>query len=305
MSKPYTRGCSRGFSLIELLLAMGITSVVLGAILAITLSSREILETDQNRTSLNQNLRGGMDLMGVDIRQAGERLPGDVPALELLNGASGAPDSIVIRRNMIDVVLPVCKEIKAGSNADSIFVAWKNGKIEGCEPVLDNNGDGWPDDLEAWREYRLANGGSVLAYIYNPTSSEGEFFVYDAEDKSTFHIHKANGDPWNVDYHVDEQPRVYILEQREFRVANNRLQCVINGDTSQPLNLASDITDLQGRGFYLDGTILDAIGPGNPWADLQSVEVRLSGQRDFNQRSMQRSVISRFFPRNVLTIAEP
>lgn len=303
-SSRSSRVCSDGFSVLEVLVALTATGVIAGATLVIALSSRGMFETDQYRTTVNQNLRAGLDLLGIDVRQAGERMPWDAPAVQIIDGASGAPDELVLCRNMLDYVLPVCKDINAGTSADSIFVGKKKvtAKVPpGCYPVPDDNGDGWPDNLEQWRNYRIANGGSVLAYIHNPISGEGEFFVYDAEDNSTFHLHKDNSDNWDYDYPVNQNPRVYMLEAKRFRLDADILQSVINDDTANALNLVNHIEDLQIRAFLKDGTIVNSLTGGVYWTDLESLEVTLVGEAAFGDRTMERTVVTHYFPRNILS----
>lgn len=287
-----------------MLVALAVTGIIAAATLTIALSSRGMFETDQNRTTVNQNLRAGLDLLGIDVRQAGERLPWDAPAVQIVNGSSGAPDELVLRRNLLDYVLPVCKDIGAGTSADSVFVAKKKvtSKVPpGCRPVGDDDDDGWPDNLQQWRAYRIAHGGEVLAYIHNPVTGDGEFFVYDAEDNSTFHIHKANGEAWQYDYDVDQNPRVYILEAKRFRLVGDILQSVVNDDTANALNLVNHIEDFQIRAFLVDGSIADELAAGEYWTDLESLEVTLRGEIAFGKRSMERSVVTNFFPRNILS----
>jgi len=304
-SKRSSRGCTEGFTLIELLVALMVTGIIAAAVLTIALNTRGMFETDQHRTTINQNLRAGIDLLGIDVRQAGERLPFDAPAVQITDGSSGAPDVLVLRRNMLDYVLPVCKDILAGSNTDSVFVARVklpgSGKIpQGCIPVPDENGDGWPDNLEAWRDYRVANGGEILAYMHNPVTGNGEFFVYDDEDSSTFHLHKANADSWQHSYSANQEPRVYILEQKRFRLQGDILQCIINDDTSNALNLVNRMRDFQVRAIFKDGTIQSTLA-GKPWTDLETLEVTLVAGESFRMRDMDRTVVTRFFPRNILS----
>ena len=304
-SSRSTPDSSSGFSIIELLVALSVGSLIAGAAMAITLSSQRMFQTDQNRTTINQNLRSGMDLLGIDVRQAGERLPHDIPAIEITDGASGAPDTMTLRRNILDPVLPVCKSINSGSSADSIFVGKKKvtGKVPaGCNPVPDSNGDGWPDNLEVWREYRINNGGVVLAYIYNPTTHVGEFFQYDQEDNSTFHIHRLNSGSWVHDYDITDQARIYIIEQQTFRLQADVLQSVVNGDTSNAMNLVSRVQDFQVHAHLQDGTVLDAMSSSSEWSNLNSIQITLVGGSKFGGRSMQRELSTHFFPRNVLSL---
>jgi type IV pilus assembly protein PilW len=304
MSTRSTHACSSGFSVVELLVALTVTSIIAGAVMTLAFSSRDVFETDKHRTTINQNLRSGIDLLGIDVRQAGERLPGDAPAIEIINGASGAPDTLILRRNLINEVLPVCKNIGAGSSADSIFVARKNPSgifPPGCSPVGDANGDGWPDNLEAWRRYRIEHGGNVMAYVHNPTTQVGEFFFYDDEDNSTFHIHKYNGDAWQYDYDVVDNARVYILEQRRFFVEEDVLKCVINEDLANTLNFVSHIRNFQCNAVFQDGTIQASMIPADGWSNLESIEVMLVGESSWKNRTMDRTLVTRFFPRNVLS----
>jgi len=287
-----------------MLVALAATGVIAAATLTIALSSRGMFETDLHRTTINQNLRAGMDLVGIDVRQAGERLPWDAPAVQIVNGSSGAPDELILRRNLLDYVLPVCKNINAGTAADSIFVARKKvtAKVPpGCYPVPDDNSDGWPDNLEQWRDYRIANGGVIRAYIHNPITDEGEFFVYDAEDAATFHLHKDNSANWAHDYPVNQNPRVYILEAKRFRLDGDILQSVVNDDTTNALNLVNHIEDFQVRAFLKGGAVQDSLGSGQYWTDLQTLEVTLQGTSELQLREMERTVATHFFPRNILS----
>ena len=298
---------SRGLTLLELLVAMTVTGILTSATLMIALSSRGMFETDQHRTTINQNLRAGLDMIGIDIRQAGERMPFDAPAVEIRDGAAGAADTLYLRRNMLDYVMPLCKDIAGGSAADATFIARKKGAMssgripQGCAPVPDENGDGWPDNLEAWRSYRLSQGGSAWVYIYNPVTRNGEFFLYDDEDVSTFHLHKANVDLWVYDYPVVQDCRMYMLEQRHFRLEDDVLQIVINEDTANALNLVNHISDFQVDAVFQDGTVAPSLSSGDEWTDLRSVQVRLVARSEFGGRTMEREVVSRFFPRNILS----
>jgi type IV pilus assembly protein PilW len=284
--------------------AMTVTLIVLGTVFSLAFSSQDVFETDKQRTQLNQNLRSGIDLLGIDVRQAGERLPGDAPAIEILDGVDGAPDTLILRRNMLDEVLSVCKEIDAGSSADSVFTARKDASGHyppGCAPADDLDSDGWPDNLQAWRDYREAHGGVVQAYIHNPAKHVGEFFLYDAEDISTFHIHKYNDDAWQYDYDLPDNSRVYILEQRRFFVEDGVLKCVINEDTDNALNLVSHIADFQCGAVQADGSLRPSMSAAEAWSTLEAVEVSLVAESKWEERSMSRALTTRFFPRNAMS----
>lgn len=65
----------RGFTLVELLVSMGITTVILGATMAAMLDATKANDTAIQMTGLNNTLRTAMDLMVRDMMQVGQGLP--------------------------------------------------------------------------------------------------------------------------------------------------------------------------------------------------------------------------------------
>ena len=292
-----------GFTMIEILVALVVTVLITGAALSVALSSHESYVTDQNRTEINQSLRGGLDLVGIELRQAGERLPFDFPAIEVVDGDAGAPDTLIVRRNLLDEVLPLCAPLDAGSTTDEVRVADSgDDPAQGCDPLTDDDGNNWPDNLDAWRAYRDANGGQVRAFVFNPVTRAGDWFLFDGDGSTPDHLARGDDEPWNQQYDIAQQCRVYLLEERRYRIdANGLLQYVVNGNFDNPVNLSSDIADFQLRAFMTDGSVVDLLDPTANWTALRSIEVSLVGQTEFSGRSMTRRTSSRFFPRNVLS----
>jgi len=289
--------------LVELLVAMVVTTVVLAGALSVTLSSRKIYEADQGRTDVNQNLRAALDLIGIDLRQAGERLPADFPALEIVDGTDGAPDTLIVRRNLMSSVLPVCEQIDAGSTSDEVRVVDTGASPpQGCDPVPDDNADGWPDNIEVWRDYRDAHGGSIRAYIYNPVSHQGEFFVYDGEGATDDHFNRGDSGGWQNTYLVTEMCRVYVVEERSFRLGQDVLQYVPSDDPENPINLVDHMTDFQIRAIFADGSVQDSFSAADAWDDLRAIEVTVSGEAQVRQKTVSRTLSARYFPRNILSL---
>jgi prepilin-type N-terminal cleavage/methylation domain-containing protein len=75
----------RGFTLVELLMAMAITTVVLGATMVAMTDAIKATETATQVSDLNNGLRTAMDLMVRDLLQVGQGLPGG-RAINLPNG---------------------------------------------------------------------------------------------------------------------------------------------------------------------------------------------------------------------------
>lgn len=312
--KPCTPGCnspvddpgSRGFTLIELMVALVITMIIMAAATSVTLQVRNLFLLDQARTTVNQNLRGGMEVVAADVRQAGERLPSDlliphrVPPLQIIDGASGASDELILTRNVLDAVLPVCTSIHAGSSTNVVKIADANpNPPTGCAPVPDNNGDGWPDNLGAWHDYRVANGGSVRAYIYDPVTGNGEYFTYDLDDASTYHIHRASGS-WQYSYPANDKPQVYMLDQRAYFLYGNRLRQEV--DAQSDYDVTTDITNFQAEAIMQDGSVLTSFGPGDDWLNVKAVQVTLNAQHaTVTGKNHSDSLSMQLFPRNILS----
>jgi prepilin-type N-terminal cleavage/methylation domain-containing protein len=75
----------RGFTLVELLMAMAITTIVLGATMVAMTDAIKATETAAQVTDLNNGLRTAMDLMVRDLLQVGQGLPGG-RAINVPNG---------------------------------------------------------------------------------------------------------------------------------------------------------------------------------------------------------------------------
>lgn len=293
---------STGFTLIELLVAFVIVSIVVGSALSIALSSRNMMTTDEERTRLNQQLRGTLDLLGIDIRQTGERLPGDFPAIEIVDGASGAPDTLILRRNLLDEVLPLCETLVKDEVVTEVRVA-DGGSTppQGCAPVADDDSNGTPDNIDAWRAFRTAAGGQMAAYIHNPVEQDGEWFLFDGDGSTEHFLHKGNGDPWQIDHEVDQQCRIYALEERTYRMSGGLLQFVQNTDVGNAVNVSANLIDFQIRAHMVDGTFRDTLDANDEWTDLRAVEITVQARTDNGQDGLTRAVTARFFPRNILS----
>jgi prepilin-type N-terminal cleavage/methylation domain-containing protein len=69
-----------GFTLVELMVSMGVTLVLLGAAVAAFRSAQQTNEMVTEGSDLSENLRAGMNMMQLDIQQAGTGIPtGGIP----------------------------------------------------------------------------------------------------------------------------------------------------------------------------------------------------------------------------------
>jgi Tfp pilus assembly protein PilW len=80
-SRLHTRHSEeRGQSMVELLVSASIGMAISGLMLTTTMATQRLYQVDIIQTRLEQNLRGAMDMIGMDAREAGENLPEGFPA---------------------------------------------------------------------------------------------------------------------------------------------------------------------------------------------------------------------------------
>jgi len=212
----------------------------------------------------------------------------------------GAPDTLILRRNLLDEVLPLCGTLVEGEVDTEIAVAEGGADPEpGCAPVPDDDADTFPDNIGAWRDFRLARGGQAPVYVFNPTTQNGEWFFYDGDGTTSYLLHKANDDPWEATHEVDEQVRAYMLEERAYGLAGDVLQFTLSG-TAEPRNVAGNLINFQVRAVMADGTIRDSFDIDDEWTELSAIEVTVVAQTDGTE-PMMRELTARYFPRNILS----
>ncbi len=290
---------AKGFTVLELLVAASIGLLLTGLTVGATLSNRNIFQNDLSRTRLNQNLRGAMDVVGVNIREAGENLSASFPAVDIIDGGGTVPDELVLRRNLRDEVLKVCTSIVAGTGVDQIYFAL-TGTVSGC--TYSSN----QFNFTSWKSYRTTEGGEVRAYIFDQVTKAGEFFNYvnEVDDGTQLYI-ESDGTTWANSY-SNTSSSVFLIEEWHFRldqlVAGDWvLQLVENDDENNPMNIIYGITNFQIQVVKPDNTIQDTLLVTDTWTGIKALQVTLTGQDEALNTPITRSLTSRFFPRNILS----
>jgi prepilin-type N-terminal cleavage/methylation domain-containing protein len=285
--KLSTLNCDRGFTLVEMLVASMLGLLLSGMLIASTQASRGLFSRDAKRIRLNEDLRGTLELVGSQIRLAGEGLGGRFPALLVENGV--ANDELIIRRKIFNEVLKVCEPVASGGTSPLVFADSSLG-IAGC---------GFADNTikyTAWSAKRA--GGTVKAYVYDG-STGGQFFDYTAESNNGSRLAISTGTSWTRDYPLNSG--VYIIEQWRFFVEDGVLKLEINEEEDEVLNVADNIASFQVIGIHESGTELNDIAVGADWSKLKGVRVILTADDSAGNSEMNRTMSSEFFPRNVLS----
>ena len=249
---------SAGLSLVELLVTAVMSTVILSVTLGLIVTQRRQYLNQQSATDVGQTLQAGMEMMGNDIREAGEYAGTQtgLPILRLINGAAGAPDQLVIQRKLMSQELNVCQEIKAGTSTSAITVAIKNktsteaGDYPDCG-YSDGDANGIPDDVQEWKAFRCQQDGvagcqesssigcqlsdgsgseCAIAYLYDAVTGQGQFFAYVGEraaDPKHYQIlvERLRSDLissaplFTAGYSKTDSPRLYILDQRQYSLS--------------------------------------------------------------------------------------
>jgi type II secretory pathway pseudopilin PulG len=251
----FRKSQSAGFSLLELLVAVVMSTAILGVSLGLIVTQRRQYLNQQATTDTAQTLQSGMETIGNDIRQAGEQIGPrtGLPVLRLIDGAAGAPDQLQIQRKLLAKELNVCRDVIAGT-PDSITVADKLADTSSSDcGYSDGDANGVPDDVQEWRTFRCQQDGAggclplppsncqqvggsdrecTWAYLYDPANGRGEFFIYTGErpDPTNPNLYQIQIQPiplqatfsnsYSVAGPAGTRPKLYLLEQRQYSLSD-------------------------------------------------------------------------------------
>lgn len=308
--RPFSRSCdevgpgSAGYTLLELLLAMTIMLIASAMALSAAFGARRLYDADAARNELNQTLRSATDMIAAEVRQTAERLPTDFPAVELVDSVAG--DRLTLRRHLVETTLQSCTNLAIA--AVRIDVGLPAG-VANCSILADNDGDGFPDNIQEFREYRLANGTDTSpkvltqGYIYDPGTRLGEWFSFENEELDT-----GNG-RWFLrlsaglagSYPAANQPRIYILDETRYDLTARTIELRRNGVVGAPLGVIDEIDEFQVALLLQDSTIVTAFTVNDDWSQIQSVQLQLAGQRTVRNRTVTRTMTADILPRNILS----
>ena len=270
-------------------MALGIASIIFSVVLGLILSSRRLYDTDHTRVQTLQNLRGNLDVIGVDIRKAGVNLPAGFPALLISDGGSG-PDTLTLRQGLVEktLILTICVP-------DTLTVFDKNAtNPSNCDFVDTSPANGFPDLLKQWQDIRINEGGTLKAYIHSPANNTGEFF--DISNEVDLGNDKF-GLVGNITNLYPRGSRIYIIEERTYQLVSDVLEMVVNEVST--FEVSFGITDLQFQVGLQDGSIINSFNVTDNWKTIDWIDVNITGQGS-NGEGNTRTLSSRLLPRNVI-----
>jgi hypothetical protein len=296
---------NRGYTLIELLASSALGIIILGATFSSAITGKKILNREFKTTKLTQNLRSAIDLVGIEIRLAGEQLPANLPAVELINGVGNEPDQLILRRNLLSEVLTVCTNLNSGQSNSQVIFATGDGTVDTgiTSSACVFSDPGQVTNLNAWRNFRITQGGATQAYIYDLVAKHGEFFPYHTEGSTAdiFFIGRSSG-VWSRNYPYISSS-LYLLEEHRYRLVDGSLEFIRNTNWSSPSRIISSLTNFQVLINFTDGTTATELPASGSrlWTDIKNIEVTIEGEEKTGANMIKKRISSSFYPRNILS----
>lgn len=284
-----------GFTLLEALVATTLTSVIMGLVYGSVMTVRDGYIHDVYRTRVNSNLRSSMDILSMNIRQAGEYLQSSFPAVEVVD--NGISDQLKLRRSLIPETLALCTTLNA---VGATTLELSSGDLSDSACYV-NNVESAYDIFAAI--LAADDDSSVRVYIYDRVSALGEFLDLTAMGR--------NGDVFRLtvspttNLYDRLNTSVYLIEELFFRHVADEETLVVDFDgiTDDTRAVAFNIS-----GFELSLTMEDAsviqsfnLASSYNWKQIEQIRVNISGQDTFKDRVVASSVSAEFFPRNILS----
>ncbi len=285
-----------GFTILEMLVALTISSIILTIVVSGALTFRESYYADVTRTRINGNLRSAMDIVSMNIRQAGENLLSSFPAVLLDAGTASAADTLTLRRSLIPEVLTLCADANSGATVISV----SSTTLTNSDCVAANVAP----LFSVFEGLRTSEGGKLRVYIYDKGQKLGEFVDY-SNGALTSGLYKLTLSALSRKY-FKLTTSIYVIEEYKFSLdsTNKRFVLNIDGHTEEPRPVAFDVVDFQASLDMDDDTTLSSLSPSSTkdWKDIKEIQISLTGQSTtIRGRTMKSTVSAKFFPRNVLS----
>jgi prepilin-type N-terminal cleavage/methylation domain-containing protein len=285
----------RGFTLIEMMVALGLTLSVAAVVSGALRFQSEVYVNDMKRIRVQQNLRSAMDIISMNVRQAGEGLDGAFPALLLSQKTTPVTSVLTVRRKTLHEVLLACKAISAGSTR--IYVSDRLSATSDCLPANVAGG------LSAWTTARTNAGGQLRIYLYDRVARAGEFLdfqssgIFSSDDYLQVTSVKAA--------YPAKSTSLYVIEEYSFSLdtPNATLQLVMDGSTATPDEIAYNISNFKVGFTMQDGTTRTSLAATDTvgWKNIRAVTMSLTGLEKWRKSTLSRTLSAEYFPRNVLS----
>ncbi len=219
----------KGFTLLELLIASGLSVIIISAALSVYLTQHKLLVTQNQITDMQANARAGLQELATKIRLAGYNVPAGISAL---NASNTNPDTLEI---LYDTGL--LKDVKLEAAMASAS----------AELRCDNH----DDDLSPVQE------GDWL-FVYDPNARVGEFFMVSRIVYGPARIQHSSMPLFRA---YPESSLVLQLNRTKYYVDNvtdpDHSNLMVSELGGAPQVYADNITDIQFSYVLSSGAVVD------------------------------------------------
>ncbi len=276
---------SRGFTLIELIVGLLILSIVSGLALNAFVNASKDFSQDKKTIDSSQNLSAILEIIGNDIKQAGEQISdSNFPAIEI--SQNDANSSIIIVRRALNTTLTLCESIPvADPDRTRLLVvdtkpSMTDTRCNALPTTLQASNIASPNILTEARNYRCKLGDPnadystsadycATAVLSNATNSNFQkvrgaisdgsghirTFIYTGEDTSVANEYGLQvtapalitGSRNDVPYIVGSP--VYLIEERQYTLTGGNLTVSVDGETPKTLIRGIDRFKVSAKGY--------------------------------------------------------
>jgi type II secretory pathway pseudopilin PulG len=233
-----------GFTLVELMISMSITTtVVLVAIQALNNTQKEFTNDTKN-LELSQKTSSILDIIGRDIRQAGEQIEEPkFPVVKVFaNPVDSAKGSSLVLYRAVSTPLSFCNttNVALGSSVSSWSMSSNdvsfNNTHATCRADAVVSPNTYPVVLEDWKKKRIST--SDFAAIYN---NNGEVFPFkytgESESAPGSKIYNLSTAAFGLTpFELKPEMPAYLLEKREYLVCGTDLVVRTNSNSEGQCN---------------------------------------------------------------------
>jgi prepilin-type N-terminal cleavage/methylation domain-containing protein len=228
---------SSGFTLIELMVSMTITlGVTIVALQALSSTQKEFTQ-DTRKIDLSQKNASILDVIGRDIRQAGEQIEDPkFPVVKMFpNPVDANKGSSLVLYRAVSSSLPLCTDITTPIAAGTTLSAWPSSStttavtdaFQNCKADAVKTGNTYPEVLEEWK-YKRTNKAATYGVIYD-NKGNLQPFTYGGEVEASSKIYNVNMSPAvTTTYELKSGMSAYLVEKKEYLVCGTDLMMRLN-----------------------------------------------------------------------------
>lgn len=329
-SSNYLQQREDGLTIVELLVATSILVVVMTIVISTSMSGIKLYRNDKTQVAANDYGRSTMDVLDSDLRQVGERLTSDFPAVIISNDSQG--NSILsLRRGLLDDPLPICAPVNGGKtiytntmsgNSLTTRAAYKLGLIPNYDLVYadDNYSSSSTmqpgctvNDVSILNDWKTAIESKKITtgYIYDVVKNSGEFIELKSVNLSKDIIETAEPISMVIQPRIASSKstakiptyRLYLLEDRTYSINSNSLMLSLNGKPA--IVVAPNVKKFTVKP-YLAGTLQAASLPfpnipDGSWRGLAYLDTVLTVGSKNGSDIINKTFEERTTPRNSLS----